>query len=159
MRPITTSVSETINAPLARTFAGAAGFDVPATMLPHGPLPGVKTVEGHKAAYSGIGQVRELTLTDGSTVREETTSFVPNRSFAYRIGSFTGAFKSLVAYGEAEWRFTELGPAQTRIDWRYAFTPKSAAAMPIVWLIVKGMWGGYMGAALKRVKAAIERAP
>lgn len=157
MRAITISASETVNAPLAKTFAGAAGFDVVATMLPHGPLPGVKTVEGHKAAYSAPRQVRQMTLTDGSSVREETTAFSPGKSFAYRIGSFTGPFKNLVAYGEAEWCFAEAGASQTKIDWTYSFTPKSALAIPVVWVIVKRLWGGYMGAALKRVKASIEK--
>jgi hypothetical protein len=157
MGAITTSVSETVNAAVPQTFAGAAGFDVPQAMQPHGPLPGVKSVDGHKSAYSAAGQVRHMTLTDGSSVREETTAFVPNKRFAYRIDNFTGAFKALVEYGEAEWRFAEVTPSQTKIDWTYAFTPKSPIAAPIVWLIVKGLWGGYMAAALKRVKAAIER--
>lgn len=159
MRPITTSVTETVAAPLAKTFAGAAAFDVPATMRPHGPLPGVATVEGHTAPYSAVGQIRNMTLTDKSAVREETTSFAQNKSFAYRIDSFTGPFKSLVDHGVGEWRFSSLGPDKTRIDWTYAFTPKSAATAPLVWFIVKALWGGYMGAALKRVKAAIEKQP
>lgn len=157
MRAITTSVAEIVAAPLAKTFAGAAAFDVPATMRPNGPIPGVATVEGHTAPYSAAGQIRNMTLTDKSAVREETTAFIPNKSFAYRIDSFTGPFKSLVDHGVGEWRFASLGPDKTRIDWVYSFTPKSAAAIPLVWFIVKAPWRGYMGAALKRVKAAIEK--
>lgn len=156
--PISTTVMITIAAPPRKVFNAARGLDIPSTMRAHGPLPGVKTVEGFTGPYSAPGEVRRMTLTDGSSVREELTAFAPDKSYAYRLDGFTGAFASLVERGEAEWRFAHSTPGETRIEWTYAFTPKSTAAVPAVWLIVKALWPGYMRAALKRLKAEIEKA-
>ena len=156
MRAITTTVSETVAAPPRRVFDAARGLDIPATMRRHGPLPGVASIAGHMGPYSAPGEVKLLTLTDGSSVREELTAFAPENSYAYRLDGFTGPFAALVARGDAEWRFSAVNPGETRIEWTYGFTPKSAATAPAVWLVVKGLWPGYMRAALRRLKTEIE---
>ncbi len=157
-KPVSTMATVSIAAPLRRVFDAARGLDIPATMRQHGPLPGVKTVEGFTGPYSAPGQIRRMTLTDGSSVREELTAYTAEKSYAYRIDGFTSAFASLVERGEAEWRFAGNRPGETRIEWTYALTPKSAAAVPAVWLIVSVLWPGYMRAALTRLKDEIEKA-
>lgn len=157
-RPVTTSVGITVAAPQTRVFEAAAGCELPAVFAAHRGLPGVMKVDEHKAAWSAPGQVRLLTLSDGSTVREELTAFSPPDSYAYRVSGFTGPFAALAAEGRGEWRFISLGSNATRIDWTYSFTPKSALAAPAVFFIVKALWPVWLRASLRRLKQQIERA-
>lgn len=155
--PITTATALTIEAPIARVFAAACGFDIPAVIKRHGMLPGVLKVDGHQGAWETAGQKRILTLSDGSSVREELISFSPNNSYSYRVTGFTGPFAALVGEGRGEWNFSSTGPNATWVDWTYSFTPKSWLAGPAVWFIVKVLWPGYIRAALMRLKEEIER--
>lgn len=156
--PIAISVAERIEAPARAVFAAACGFDLPAVIKARGALPGVLKVEGHAAPWSAPGQARLLRLSDGSSVREELTSFTPEKSYAYRVSGFTGPFAALVAEGRGEWHFTTTGPGTTQIDWTYSFTPKSALSGPAVWFVVKVLWPGYIRSALARLKASVEGA-
>lgn len=157
--PITTATALTIKAPIERVFAAACGFDIPAVLKRHGMIPGVLKVDGHRGAWQAAGQKRLLTLSDGSSVREELISFSPNHSYAYRVTGFTGPFAALVSEGRGEWNFSATGRDTTLVDWTYSFKPKSWAARPAVWFIVKVLWPGYIRAALRRLKEEIEKAP
>jgi hypothetical protein len=157
-KSITISVAERVEAAAAAVFAAACDSDLPAIIKPRGALPGVLKVEGHAAPWSAPGQSRLLRLTDGSTLREELSSFARDKSFAYRVSSFTGPFAALVSEGRGEWHFTTTGPKSTQVDWTYGFTPKSAFATPAVWFLVKALWPGYIQAALKQLKAKVEAA-
>ncbi|MBI1365918.1 MAG: hypothetical protein GC153_08170 [Alphaproteobacteria bacterium] len=156
--PITTSVTETLRAPLADAFAAASGCDIPSIFQAHGRIPGVIKVDEHHGPWGAVGEKRLLTLSDGSTVREELVSFAPNEEYSYRVSGFTGPFAALVSEGRGVWHFTIEGPATTRIDWTYSFTPKSFLTEPAVWFIVKALWPGYMRKALARLKSQTEKA-
>lgn len=140
----------------ARAFAAAAGCDAPAIFKAQGALPGVAKTEGHEAPWSAPGETRRLTLTDGSSLLEELAAFAPDREFAYRASGYGGPFGALVAEGRGRWRFEEISPSETRIEWRYSFAPSSVFAAPLVWFIVKLLWPGYMRSALARLKAEAE---
>jgi hypothetical protein len=155
--PITTATVLTIRAPIERVFDAACGFDIPAVIKRHGMLPGVLKVDEHQGAWSAAGQKRLLTLSDGSSVREELISYAPARSYAYRVTGFTGPFAALVSEGRGEWNFSATGPNSTQVDWTYSFTPKSWFTRPAVWFIVKVLWPGYIRAALLRLKEEIEK--
>lgn len=152
----TTKASIVIDAPLPHVFATAAAIDPRELIRPHGPLPGIDDVSGHDAPWTAPGQHRTYRLSDGSSVDEELTALAEDESFSYRVSNFTGAFAPLVREAQGDWRFTAHGEAQTGIDWTYAFTPTGALAAPLVGLIVKLLWTGYMSAALARVKDKAE---
>lgn len=152
---VQTSVAVVIHAPISRVFDIAASIPPSDLIRPYGPLPGVAKTDGADV-WRAAGDLRRHTLTDKSSVNEELTRFARDSHYAYRLSDFTGAFSALVAEGRAEWRFTPLGAAKTQIDWIYAVEPKSPAAEPLVWLIVKLLWPGYLRAALGRLKIKAE---
>ena len=154
--PVQTSASITVDAPVAKTFDAAAGIDARALVQKHGPLPGIVNIEGQDAPWSAVGQKRHMTLTDGSTVDEELTTFSAGNNFAYRVTKFSGVFAALVDHASGEWHFTTLGADKTRIDWTYKFFPKGMIAEPVLWFVVKLLWPGYLNTALKRLKQKAE---
>ncbi|MEX0644619.1 MAG: SRPBCC family protein [Parvularculaceae bacterium] len=155
-KPVLTLATVSIAAPAPKVFAAACGCDIPAVFKAQGAIPGVLKVDKHQGAWSAPGQMRLLTLSDGSSVHEELISFDKDQGYAYRVSGFTGPFAALVAEGRGEWRFTPTGADETRVDWTYSFTPKSALAAPAVWFIVNVLWPGYIRAALSRLKSQIE---
>ena len=155
--PIQISVTETVSAPAQDVFNTAISIDARELIQKHGVLPGITDVSGHDAPWAAIGDVRIHTLSDNSSVREELVTFTPSSTFAYRLTDFSGAFAPLVKGAHAEWHFTQASASRTKIDWTYAFTPKSMAAEPILWFIVKLFWPGYLKAALARVKDKAEQ--
>ena len=156
--PAKTIASITINAPRAAVFKTAAGISPSDLIKAHGPLPGIISGDGHDTPWEAVGQKRRHMMSDGSSVNEELTAFALNDHYAYRVSDFTGPFAKLVDHAIGEWRFTEEAPGKTRIDWTYKFFPKGALAAPIVTLIVKALWPGYLNAALERVKECAEAA-
>ena len=156
--PVQISVTESVNAHAQDVFEAAISIDARELIKKHGPLPGIINVEGHDEPWAAIGNVRRHSLSDNSSVREELTSFTPGKTFGYQLTEFTGAFAPLVSKARADWHFTQLGAARTKIDWTYSFTPTSAAAEPVLWFIVKLLWPGYLKAALSRVKEKAEAA-
>lgn len=154
-QPIAVTVSADVQAPLSHVFAVAVPVDLTKVMLKRGPLPGVRSIEGQTGPWNQAGQSRRIHLTDGSSVHEVMTEYVRNVSFSYRVTGFSGPFGALIDHAKGDWRFTEAGPA-THIDWTYTFTPRSGLAAPILRLIVRALWPGYIGAALARIKALAE---
>ncbi|MEX6634605.1 SRPBCC family protein [Hyphococcus lacteus] len=150
------TVCENVNASTRIVFDAAVSIDARTLIQKTGFLPGVHNVEGHDAPWSTVGEIRQYTLTDKSSVREELTNISPSKNFTYRLTKFTGAFAPLISGARADWHFTQLGQEKTKIEWTYAFTPTSAIAEPIVWFIVKLFWPRYLKNALERVKERAE---
>ena len=159
MKTIVCVESQTIDAPTGAVFAVASGPEVPGLFMRHGAVPGVIGVSGHVAAWSAPGEVRDLTLNDGGSVREELVAFALNESFAYRVTGFAGLFAALVREAQGSWRFFETSPGRTQIEWTYSFAPASPLAAPAARLIVRSLWPGYMRAALLRIKERAEATP
>jgi hypothetical protein len=157
-RPITAASAIDIAAPIGVVFDVARGSDLPAIFRPRGAFPGIMKVDEHRGPWSAAGEVRLLRLSDGTSVREELTDFVQDRSFVYRVSGFTGPFAALLAEGRGEWHFTAAGPAATHVDWTYALTPKGALAGPAVWFLVHFLWPSYQRAALARIRDVAESA-
>jgi len=151
------SVSQTVDvcAAPAAVFALATGARLTEFVKANGPLPGVAGIEG-AADWSAPGETRRLTLTDGSSFCEELTAIAHNQSFSYRATGFTGPFGALVGEGRGVWSFSAT-PTGATVTWNYAFTPKGALAAPIVAVIAKLFWPGYMRAALERLRTEVER--
>lgn len=156
--PVQISVCETVNAPARDVFNIAVSIDARDLIKKHGILPGIMNVTGHDAPWQEIGDVRQHTLSDKSSVHEELISFTPGSTFGYRLTEFTGALAPLVKGARADWHFTQVSAEKTKVDWTYVFTPSSIAAEGVLWFIVKLFWPGYLKAALARVKQKAETA-
>jgi hypothetical protein len=154
--PVQTSVTQYIDAPLERVFDASVSIDARELIREHGPLPAILHVDGHDAPWSAIGETRRHTLSDKSSVSEELIAFTRDKTFAYRLTEFTGAFAPLVKEARADWHFTQRAADRTRIDWTYVFHPTSFLAEPLLWFIVKLFWPGYLKSALARVKKKAE---
>jgi hypothetical protein len=154
MAPLVAVASEIIiNAPAGAVMAAAVGFDIPDIIRAHGPLPGVASVDGHQGPWSAVGQQRRLTLTDGSTAIETLTD-IDARGFEYAI-EFGPPFSAIARAGAGRFCIADEG-AESLLNWRYRFEPASIFAAPVVVVIAKLVWPGYMRAALARLKASIE---
>lgn len=121
-----------------------------------GLLPGVVEVRDQTGNWDAPGQTRQLMLSDGGWVIEHTTNVEPYGFFAYNLTDFQKLFKSLVDHARAEWTFTEVDGG-TNIHWSYTFFPRSAAAKPVLALIIKLLWGPYMKKVLPKIVAEVER--
>jgi uncharacterized protein YndB with AHSA1/START domain len=153
--PIAISASIDIDAPPAAVFRLATGDRLPDFIRAQGILPGVASIEG-TARWNAAGETRRLTLSDGGALSEELTALSPDRSFSYRAFGFDGPFGRLVREGRGAWRF-EPAPGGARVVWHYEFLPKGGLSAPLVFLIAKGLWPGYMRAALTRLKEEAEK--
>jgi hypothetical protein len=121
-----------------------------------GILPAVIEVRDQSGKWDAPGQTRQLMLSDGGWVVEQTTNVEPYGFFAYNLTQFQKAFGHLVDHARAEWTFTEVAGG-TNIHWSYTFFPKSAVAKPILAAIVRLLWGPYMNKVLPRIVAEVER--
>ncbi len=154
--PVQISVSEIVNAPAHDVFSAAISIDARELIQKHGIMPGISDVDGHDAPWTALGDIRLQKMSDGSSVREELIALTPDETFGYHLTGFTGALAPLVKGARADWHFTQVSAAKTKIDWTYVFTPASLAAEPVLWFIVKLFWPGYLKAALRRVKEKAE---
>ncbi|MCA8887267.1 MAG: SRPBCC family protein [Parvularculaceae bacterium] len=152
--PVAVASEIIINAPANAVMAAAAGFDIPDIIRAHGPLPGVARVDGHEGPWSAAGQQRRLTLTDGSTATETLVDIHP-RGFEYKI-EFGAPFSAVARSGGGRFCVADEG-AQSLLNWRYHFEPASILTAPVVVVVAKLVWPGYMRAALARLKDSIEK--
>jgi Polyketide cyclase / dehydrase and lipid transport len=121
-----------------------------------GLLPGVIEVRDQTGNWDRPGQTRQLMLSDGGWVIEQTTNVEPYGFFAYNLTDFQKIFKRLVDHARAEWTFTEV-EGGTTIHWSYTFFPLNSVARPILALIISLLWGPYMKKVLPRIVAEVER--
>jgi hypothetical protein len=121
-----------------------------------GALPGVVEVRDQTGNWDRPGQTRQLMLSDGGWVVEHTMNVEPYSFFAYNLTDFQKIFGVLVEHARAEWTFTEVSGG-TNIHWSYTFFPKSRAAVPVLALIIKLLWGPYMKKVLPGIGAEVNR--
>jgi hypothetical protein len=75
--------------------------------------------------------------------------------FSYTVSGFTGVFRFITTSANGEWWFEPVS-AKTHIKWRYAYSPRNVAAIPLLWFTVNVLWRGYMKKALSLSKRQIE---
>ena len=97
-----------------------------------GPVPAVRGTSGQDGRWDLAGRSRSVHLSDGSTVREEITASDPAggappsgnvATFGYRVTGFSGAIGLLAREAHGSWRFEQVGPSKTKIEWTYTFLP------------------------------------
>jgi hypothetical protein len=121
-----------------------------------GLLPAVIEVRDQTGKWDAPGQTRQLMLSDGGWVIEQTTNVEPFGFFAYNLSNFQKIFGLLVESARAEWTFSEVAGG-TNIHWSYTFFAKNAGAKPVLAAIVRLLWGPYMRKVLPGIVAEVER--
>jgi hypothetical protein len=155
MRPIVTEVSGLVDADVETAFRVFASIDLSTILHGRGPLPAVTAVEKQTGAWDGVGQTREILLSDGSRMREELTRVEAPRHFAYVVSEFTGVLRHLVREMRGSWHFDPLqgSPSRSRARWRYEFHCTSAVATLPSLPIVRLLWTPIMQRALELASA------
>jgi hypothetical protein len=155
MRPIEHTVAITLPTTPEQAFAVIAPIDLPEIFRGFGPLPAVVRVEGQSGPWAAAGAVRHPQFADGGSAVETLVSYDAPRFFAYTIHGFTNALRWLTSGVRGEWWFREQEDGTTLVRWSYGFTPRSAWARPLLWLVVRLLWAGYMRAAIERAGTAV----
>lgn len=140
-------------APPEVAFEAAAAL-APTTLLPRRwPMPGCTACAG-AARWTRRGDERRLRMSDGGELVETLIRIEAPQGFCAVVSGFHGWFAGLARDAESQWRFTPEGDA-TRLVWRIAFRPAEGVPAPILALVVKPLWPGYMRAGLSGFAAAL----
>jgi hypothetical protein len=107
------------------------------------PIPGVTGIEMLDGGVLETGARRRVTLSDGSTLREEVIALERPRRHAYRwVDPPASPLDWRVRAAQGDWQFSG-DDARTRIDWTYTFTLTSPLAWPLAsavsWLFARWM--------------------
>ena len=150
------SVEIEVAGPPAEVFDFATACETfPRVLLAFGPLPGVTRAEMQGGAEPKPGALRDIRLSDGSTVEEEVLAFDRPVCHRYRwTRPPAPPLGWLVRSGEGEWRFAP-SPRGTRITWRYRFELQSALVAPLALPIV-ALFRRWMARGLTRVREQLE---
>ena len=156
MASLATTVETILSVPREQAFLGIVPIDLRSIFTGFGPLPAVTGITDQVGGWDAAGQTRSVTLSDGSSAREELTQYEKPRYFSYTVSGFTGTLRFLVASADGEWWFEPVSEVKTSVKWRYAFNARNLAAIPLVWFIANVLWRGYMTKALSLSKRQIE---
>jgi hypothetical protein len=132
-------------------------IDLASIFTGYGPLPAVSGTKNQTGAWDAAGQTRSVIFSDGNSAKEMMTKYEYPRYFSYTVSDFTGAIGVFAKSANGEWWFdTNPSSGATIIKWRYAFNARSVFTAPVVWMITKTLWHGYMYKALMLSKAQLE---
>lgn len=152
------TVQTEIDAQQAVVFKYIVPIDLASIFTGYGPLPSVTGTKKQTGAWDAAGQTRIVTFSDGSSANERLTQYEFPRYFSYTVSGFTGNLGYFTTSANGEWWFdTNPSSGATTIKWHYAFNARSVFAAPVVWLITKTLWRGYMSKAIMLAKAQCER--
>ena len=131
--------------PVGRLFDVVVAEDV----LPHvlhrfGPVPAVVGTSELSGPWDTPGSSRTVRLGDGSTARETVLEFSRPGHFRYRVEELTGTFGRFVDHAIGEWWFRPSGAAGSSFTWRYSFHGRSAMSAPLLAVVARTAWAGYM---------------
>jgi hypothetical protein len=155
---ISSTVSITVAVDKAIAFAHVVPIDLASIFTGYGLLPAAIGTQAQTGDWDAIGQTRTVQLADGSHAQECLTQYREPNYFAYVVSDFSGAVGFLVASATGEWWF-ESGNETidlTLIRWKYTFIPKFWFAVPILWIVNKFLWCGYMRSVMSNVKTQLD---
>jgi hypothetical protein len=120
-----------------------------------GPLPGMDKV-WNENAEGGLkpGSIRNLAMTDGSTLREEILELERPSKLYYRLTGFKSPFDKLLTAAEGLWLFSPHG-AGSRIIWTMRFECTSIPAAVLATPLVKTLQHQAMAKCLREIKAKV----
>jgi hypothetical protein len=152
MASIATTVSTEVYSSQVRSFEYIVPIDLSTIFKGYGPLPAVTGTMDQVGDWDTAGQTRTVHLSDGSSAQEMLTKYEHPHYFSYTVKAFTGVLRFFTANADGEWWFEPQISGKTLIKWRYAFNSKSVFAVPVLWIIAKFLWRGYMKKALSLSK-------
>jgi hypothetical protein len=115
----------------------------------YGPLPSVVKTTDQTGLWDSPGQTRIVHLSDGSTAKEKMISYDLPHSFSYTVSEFTGPMRFLTTHAYGIWEFETNDAGCTSVKWQYTFYPRSSLTSPILYLVTKTLWRGYMNTAIR----------
>jgi hypothetical protein len=155
---ISTIVSIQVSVSPIEAFCHIVPIDLTSIFRGYGLLPAVIRIAAQTGNWDTIGQTRIVHLSDGSYAQERLTQYHQPRYFAYVVSDFSGALGFLVASATGEWWFEsdDASVDRTLIRWNYTFMPKSWFAVPILWIVNKFLWAGYMRSIMSNVQIQLD---
>jgi hypothetical protein len=166
LNTISSIVSITIAVDKIVAFSQVVPIDLRSIFKGYGLLPAVISIQAQTGNWDAIWQTRTVHLSDGSSAKELLIQYQSPNYFAYVVSNFSGALGWLITSATGEWWFescpgSPVGEAcpvdnRTIVRWSYTFTPKSWFAIPILWIINKFLWSGYMRSVMSNVKIQLE---
>jgi hypothetical protein len=160
MKSITISsmVSAQVNVNSIEAFCHVVPIDLTSIFKGHGLLPAVIGTSAQTGDWDAIGQTKTVHLSDGSNVREMITEYQKPDYFAYIVSNFSGSLGYLITSATGEWWFESDNYLSDRtvIRWSYTFIPKSLIAVPILWIVNKFLWAGYMRSIVSNIQVQLD---
>ncbi len=153
---VASTVSITVRIAPDQAFGVVAPVDLSRIFRGYGPLPAVVATDHQTGVWDTPGTTRTPRLSDGSTAHETLTTYTPPYYFAYSVTNFTNALRWLTPGARGEWWFTPTADGATLVRWRYTFAARSRLVFPVLWLVVRGLWQGYMRTVIRNTKQHAE---
>ncbi len=131
-----------------------------------GPVPAVRGTSGQDGRWDVVGRSRSVHLSDGSVVREEIMASDPSggarptgnvATFTYRVSGFSGPLGLLAKEAHGTWRFKQVSPEMTAIQWTYTFVPKNWLGSVPLRLVLATFWRAYMRDGIENIRLIAER--
>jgi hypothetical protein len=158
LKTISSLVSIEVGINILDAFCHVVPIDLTSIFTGYGLLPAVIGTENQMGNWDTIGQTRTVNLSDGSSAKERLTQYQKSDYFSYVVSDFSGILGLLITSAVREWWFEtgDLSPNSTVIRWNYTFIPKSLIAIPILWMINKFLWAGYMRSVISNIQAQLD---
>jgi hypothetical protein len=155
---ISSMVSGKVGVDAIEAFRIVVPIDLRVIFRGYGLLPAVIGTSGQTGNWDGIGQTRTVHLSDGSDAREMITEYQTPDYFSYIVSDFSGSLGYLITSATGKWWFENSDSSSnvTVIRWSYTFIPKSFITVPILWIVNKFLWAGYMQSVMSRLKLQID---
>ncbi len=158
-KTISSLVSAKVGVDTIDAFCHVVPIDLTSIFTGYGLLPAVISIEAQTGNWDAIGQTKTVNLSDGSSVKERLTQYQKPDYFSYVVSDFSGILGLLITSAVGEWWFesSDLSPNSTLIRWSYTFIPKSLIAIPILWIVNKFLWAGYMQSVISNIQIQLDR--
>lgn len=140
--------------PIEEVFDLSTACDqLPKFMLPFGIIPGVADARMVDAEAPKAGALRDISLTDGSTIQEQLLNLErPIRQHYRWVNPPAPPFSWLVRGAEGDWSYSAT-PNGTRVVWVYHFELTSPLAIVLA-LPVLALFRRWMQRSLERLAGA-----
>jgi hypothetical protein len=159
LKTISSVVSIEVSVNITAAFSHVVPIDLRSIFKGYGLfLPAVIGVQAQTGDWDAIGQTRTVHLSDGSSAKELLSQYQEPDYFAYVVSDFSGILGFLITSAVGEWWFESYSSSHnsTLIRWNYTFIPKSLLAVPILWIVNKFLWAGYMRSVISQVKSQLD---